>query len=106
MKKILGILILGLLLAGCSKDRMDIFSCTDPNTSTPELFAIGTDFLTVKYKTNDEAQISIDDETKDRIIAIDKFGLIFTFYKRTNGMIIQFPEPISQTFTLKCEKIN
>ena len=85
---------------------MDILSCSDPNTTTPELFAVGIDFLIIKYKTSQQKQISIDDETNDKIIAIDTHGLIFTFYKRTKGMIIQFPEPISQTFTLKCEKIN
>ena len=108
MKKLLAIIMLGLLISGCSKkDRMDILSCTDPNSATPELFAIGTDFLIVKYKSNQQNQISIDNETNDKIIAIDtNHNLIFTFYKRTKGMIIQFPEPISKTYTLKCEKIN
>jgi hypothetical protein len=106
MKKLLVIMVLGLLFSGCSKkDRMDVYSCANSNID-PELYAIGADFVVTQYKTSDANKISIDDETKDNIVAIDKFGLIFNFYKRTNAAIIQFPKPISQTFTLKCEKIN
>ena len=106
MRKLLSIIVLGLLLSGCSKeDRMDVYSCANPNIDSG-LYAIGIDFVITQYKTSDENKISINDETKDKIVATDKFGLIFNFYKRTNTAIVEFPKPISQTFTLKCEKIN
>ena len=104
MKKILGILILGLLLAGCSKDRMEAYSCE--GDGDPTFLAIGSDYVIYHYKEKGEIRIKIDEETDDKIFAQDRLGLEVTFYKRTHKYILQYPDPISATFMLKCEKMN
>ena len=109
MKKLLGIIVLGLLLSSCSKkDRMEAYSCIDRNNedATPTFLAIGSDYVIYHYKEKGEIQIPIDEETEDRIFAKDRLGLEVTFYKRTNKYILQYPDPISATFMHKCEKMN
>ena len=109
MKKLLGILVLGLLLSSCSKkDRMEAYSCIDRNSedAKPTFLAIGTDHVIYRYKQKGETQIWINEETEDKIFAKDTLGLEVTFYKRTNKYILQYPDPISATFINTCEKIN
>ena len=105
MKKLLGILVLGLLLASCSKDRMEAYSCEMSDGSSTFL-AIESDYVIYRYKEKGETRIKIDDETDDKIFAQDRLGLEVTFYKRTHKYILQYPEPISETFMLKCQKMN
>ena len=107
MKKLLGILVLGLLLSGVAKsaNKLDEFQCYHSDGSGSEYFAITNNHIITNYMTSLEKEIKIMQNTNERIIAEDDLGIKkITFYKRTKKILLQYG--ISESFLYSCNKLN
>ena len=106
MKKLLAIIVLGLLFSGCSnKDRSDEFGCTYSDGSGPLLVTVSSDFI-----THGGWGSPIQDENNEKIIAVMFQGheseQSTTFYKRTNKLKVVYNDRRLSTYLLSCDKLN
>ena len=107
MKKLLGIVVLGLLFSGVAKSasKLDEFQCYHPDGSGSEYFAITNNHIIMGYMTTFEKEIKIMQNTNERVIAEDDLGIKkITFYKRTKKILLQYG--ITESFLYRCTKLN
>ena len=104
MKKLLAIVVLGLLLTGCNQNRNDQYSCVYSDNSGKELVSI-----TKEYIIDGKQKLKISKETNDRIIAVkypeSKYSVTYTFYKRTKKYSVAFKRN-GDVFILDCAQLN
>ena len=106
MKKLLGIIVLGLLLSGCSKkDRSDEFSCTYSDGSGPHYITIMNDyikdgnwFLSIKEENNEKINAAIFEGMASEVYS--------TFYKRTKKYKREYRDTKQTTYLLSCNQLN
>ena len=104
MKKLLAIVVLGLLLTGCNQNRNDQYSCVYSDNSGTVLVSI-----TKEHIIDGKRKIKISKETNDRIIAVKypdtKYSSTYTFYKRTKKYSVAFKRG-GDVFILDCAQLN
>ena len=104
MKKLLAIVVLGLLLTGCNQNRNDQYSCVYSDNSGTELISITKDHI-----IEGKRKFKISKETNDRIIAVQfpdrDFSITYTFYKRTKKYSTVFKRT-GDVYILDCAQLN
>ena len=106
MKKLLGILVLGLLLSSnaYASNKLDEFQCYYSDGSGPVYFAITNNHIIEDHMTSNSFENKITKNTNERIIAMTDTKQI-TFYKKTNKFLIVYGGGLD-TFLASCTKLN
>ena len=105
MKKILGIIVLGLLLSGnVYAEKLDEYECYHSDGSGPSFFALADDYIINFYLKSNASKLKKIKETEEKIIFGDKFGEI-VFYKRTYK-ILDKNFITENVYIMTCEKLN
>jgi len=107
MEKLFTIMVLSLLISGCSKkERSDEFGCKYSDGSGPVLITITNDFI----KFNKGWGYPIKEENDEKITAVgfqgSKGEQSTTFYKRTKKLKLVIKDMEPSTFLLSCDKLN
>ena len=104
MKKILGIVVLGLLLSGNAfADQSDEYQCYYTDGSGPTYYSVTNNHIIDQYMTSNSVENKITERTKDKIISSTDTKKI-TFYKRTNKFLTTYGG--SDTYLASCTKLN
>ena len=105
MKKILGIIALGLLLSGNAfAEKLDEYECYHSDGSGPAFFAIADDYIIVNFMRSDQRKEKIKVETSDKITFGNDSLFHITFYKRTNKILERYST--GGNYVFKCDKLN
>ena len=106
MKKLLAIVVLGLLLISCAQqNRDDEYSCLIDDKSGSQLVRITNDRIIEKDFT-----YPIKEETKDKIYGVlfenQKHETNITFYKRTKKLKLIYLVDGEKIFLYDCTQLN
>ncbi|MDC1140272.1 hypothetical protein OAT04_05350 [Candidatus Pelagibacter sp.] len=105
MKKLLGIIVLGLLLSGnvYAANKSDEYQCYWTDGSGPTYYSVTNNHVIDRYMTSNSVENKITERTKDKIISSTDTKKI-TFYKRTNKFLTTYGG--SDTYLASCTKLN
>ena len=115
MKKLLGILVLGLLLTSCNQNRNDEYICSPISQGNYKDLSLEFFKDTVKYQITGDPQYTYDIlvEKSDRIIfgykSLDKLQAKQVFYKKTKKFKWDSSyekKKYSFTIVYDCSKLN
>ena len=105
MKKLLGIIVLGLLLSGNAyAEKFDEYECYSSDGGGPVFYAIADDYIIIDYMESDQRKEKIKVETSDKITFGNDSLFHITFYKRTNKILERYST--GGNYVFKCDKLN
>ena len=106
MKKLLSIIVLGLLLSGNAyAEKLDEYECYHSSDgSGPAFFAIADDYIIIDYMESDQRKEKIKVETSDKITFGNDSLFHITFYKRTNKILERYST--GGNYVFKCDQLN
>ena len=103
MKKLLGILVLGLLWCNTSfAEREDFYACKHRDGSVWNIKILDKHFVW-SYGTDKEVTTKILSEDSEKIVINDEPGDRSIFFKKNNTLLVVM-QPLDDTYS--CRKLN